>query len=55
MKQFVEASHIKYLEAAGARIVPIDFTLDEEKLKRTLKQLNGVYIPGDSGALVTPH
>jgi len=55
MKQYVESSHIKYLEAAGARVVPIDFTLEEEKLKRLLKQLNGVYIPGDNKALVTPH
>ena len=27
-KQYIEASHVKFLESAGARIVPIDFTMD---------------------------
>jgi len=27
---FVEASHVKFLEAAGARVVPIDYSLDED-------------------------
>jgi gamma-glutamyl hydrolase len=44
---YVEASHIKFLEAAGARVIPIDFTLEDEKLKEILQYINGVYIPGD--------
>ena len=33
MKQYVEASHVKMLEAAGARPVPVDFTLEKEELE----------------------
>ena len=55
MKQYVEASHVKMLEAAGARPVPVDFTLEEEELEALLEQLNGLYIPGDAASLITPH
>jgi hypothetical protein len=51
-KQFIETSHVKFLESAGARVVPIDFTLDPEQLKTLLSQINGVYIPGDQKTLV---
>ena len=33
---FFESSHADLLQAAGARIVPIDFTLSESKLKKEL-------------------
>lgn len=36
MKQFIEATHIKYLEAAGARVIPIDYTLEEPKMNELL-------------------
>jgi len=54
-KQYIDASHVKFLEAAGARVVPVDFTLDKNELPEVLSQLNGLYIPGDSARLVTPH
>ena len=54
-KQYIDASHVKFLEAAGARVVPVDFTLGKQELKDALEQLNGLYIPGDSARLVTPH
>ena len=28
--QFIETSHVKFLESAGARVVPIDYTLNHE-------------------------
>jgi len=43
---------VKYLESAGARVIPIDYTQTEEKIKQQLKNLNGLYIPGDSKSLV---
>ena len=55
MKQYIEASHVKMLESAGARVIPIDFTLDLTDMKPLLEQINGLYIPGDSSRLVTPH
>lgn len=36
--------------AGGARVVPIDFRMPENELKRELKQINGLYIPGDAQA-----
>ena len=50
---FIEATHVQYLEAAGARVVPIDYRVTEEELKRLLENLNGVYIPGDQRILVS--
>jgi phosphoribosylformylglycinamidine (FGAM) synthase-like amidotransferase family enzyme len=41
------------LESAGARVVPVNFNLDHEKMKTQLKQLNGLYIPGNSKTLVS--
>jgi gamma-glutamyl hydrolase len=40
-------SHVKYLEAAGARVVPISYRLDKNGLINLLQQVNGIYIPGD--------
>ena len=50
--QFIEATHVKHLEQAGARVVPIDYTQPEEALNRQLGYINGLYIPGDSKSLV---
>ena len=44
---------MKYLESAGARVVPINFDDIFEKLKDQLEKINGLYIPGDSADLVT--
>lgn len=45
---FIETSHVDFLQAAGARVVPIDYTLNEKALKKELSSINGVYIPGDT-------
>jgi hypothetical protein len=41
------------LETAGARVIPIDFTMEKHHLEKMLSQINGIYIPGDSPDLVT--
>jgi hypothetical protein len=50
---FIDSSHVKYLESAGARVIPIDFSRDEDELGAILSQINGLYIPGDSKTLVS--
>lgn len=45
---FFESSHADFLQAAGARVVPIDYTLNQRSLKDALENINGLYIPGDS-------
>lgn len=45
---YFESSHVEFLQAAGARIVPISYKTPQRKLFEELEQLNGVYIPGDT-------
>lgn len=45
-------SHVKFLESAGARVVPIDYTEDMVVMKKQLESINGLYIPGDSPSLI---
>ena len=45
---FFESSHADFLQAAGARVVPIDYRMDSAKLRRELASISGVYIPGDT-------
>ena len=47
-ESFFETSHADFLQAGGARVVPIDYTMEERALKQELASLNGVYIPGDT-------
>jgi hypothetical protein len=34
--------------AGGARVVPVDYRLEDKELVNLLEQLNGLYIPGDT-------
>ena len=43
---FIAASYVKWLEAAGARVVPLPFDLPELELQKRLEGLNGVLFPG---------
>jgi len=45
---FFESSHADFLQAGGARVVPIDYRLSHKELMDLLANLNGLYIPGDS-------
>ena len=45
---FVESSNVEFLQAAGARVVHLDYRMSTKQLKKELSQLNGVYIPGDT-------
>jgi hypothetical protein len=39
---------VKFLEAAGARVVPVSFLLPENELLELLSKLNGLYVSGDN-------
>ena len=45
---FIESSHVDFLQAAGARVIPVDYRMDIVSLEKLLGQLNGFYIPGDT-------
>ena len=49
---FIMMSHVKYLQAGGARIIPVSYRLDKNQLNQALEQVNGIYIPGDSPAVL---
>ena len=44
--QYIQPSHVQFLESAGARVAPINPLLSNEEIKKILEQVNGVYIPG---------
>ena len=45
---FVESSNIEFLQAAGARVVHLDYRMSQKEMRKELSQLNGIYIPGDT-------
>ena len=49
---YIPASHVRYLEQAGARVVPISYRFKYETLTEHLRQVNGIYIPGESPILL---
>eukprot|EP01006_Ploeotia_vitrea_P064696 TRINITY_DN88634_c0_g1_i1.p1 TRINITY_DN88634_c0_g1~~TRINITY_DN88634_c0_g1_i1.p1 ORF type:complete len:347 (-),score=46.19 TRINITY_DN88634_c0_g1_i1:78-1094(-) len=50
-KYYVPASYVKFLEAGGARVVPIHFDISDSELNRLFKKLNGVLFPGGGQSL----
>lgn len=47
-RSFVETSHVDWLQAGGARVVPVDYMKSDEELFELFASLNGLYIPGDT-------
>ncbi|KXJ14950.1 gamma-glutamyl hydrolase A [Exaiptasia diaphana] len=45
-KTFIPASYIKYLESAGARVVPIRNDLTDQQIQDLFSSINGVLFPG---------
>ncbi|XP_072323778.1 gamma-glutamyl hydrolase isoform X1 [Scyliorhinus torazame] len=50
---FIAASYVKYLESAGARVVPISIDLTEAQYKKLFYSINGLLIPGGGANLMT--
>ena len=45
---YIAASYVKYLESAGARVVPIPESFSQEEVGNVYKYVNGVLFPGGS-------
>ncbi|XP_072542994.1 gamma-glutamyl hydrolase-like [Salminus brasiliensis] len=45
---YIAASYVKYLESAGARVVPVMINKSEEEYTRLFKSINGILFPGGS-------
>lgn len=53
---YISASYVKYLESAGARVVPIEINQDPEVIKKLLSSVNGVLFPGgDAYVMDSPY
>ena len=50
---YIEATHVKFLESAGARVTPVSMDQSRSDLKALMSKLNGLYIPGDHSSLLT--
>ncbi|MBN3305831.1 gamma-glutamyl hydrolase [Amia ocellicauda] len=50
---YIAASYVKYLEAAGARVVPVRINLTEEEYTKLFYSINGVLLPGGDVDLQT--
>ncbi len=49
---YIAASYVKFLEASGARVVPIRTDLSEENIKKLFKSINGAIFPGGVASLI---
>lgn len=52
---YIAASYIKFVEAAGARAVPILHDMDQDEIARRFKAVNGILIPGGGQDLSPGH
>jgi len=48
-KSYIMSSYVKYMEAQGARVVPLIYGEPEDVTKEKLKHLDGVLFPGGDG------
>lgn len=51
--EIIVVSYVKYLEAAGARVVPISSTNSQQQLQDLCPNLNGLLVPGMKSCLNT--
>lgn len=49
--EYIAASYIKFVEAAGGRAVPIHYTADTATLTSLAKSVNGILLPGGGVSL----
>lgn len=50
---YIAASYVKFLEAAGARVVPVMINQTEEEYIQLFKSINGILFPGGGVSLVS--
>ena len=43
---YVPASYVKWLEMAGARVIPVSYHASDQEIDSVFKQVNGALFPG---------
>eukprot|EP00026_Physarum_polycephalum_P012768 Phypoly_transcript_13097.p1 GENE.Phypoly_transcript_13097~~Phypoly_transcript_13097.p1 ORF type:complete len:315 (+),score=38.94 Phypoly_transcript_13097:117-1061(+) len=54
-EQFIAASYVKFIEGAGARVVPIRYTINSSEIESLFNSLNGFLLPGGGVDFGTQH
>ncbi|XP_050797462.1 gamma-glutamyl hydrolase-like [Gopherus flavomarginatus] len=52
-RSYIAASYVKFVESAGARVVPIRLYRSEKEYDKLFQSINGVLFPGGSASLST--
>lgn len=52
---YIAASYIKWVEAAGARVIPIMYDLTDDEIRERFNVINGLLIPGGGAKLEPGH
>ena len=50
---YIPKAHVQFLEQSGIAVVPIHFTKSHDDIVSELENVNGIYIPGDSGKSIS--
>ncbi|XP_044727559.1 uncharacterized protein LOC123291364, partial [Chrysoperla carnea] len=54
-KSYIAASYVKYIESAGARVVPIKIGQPDSYYEEIVNSVNGILLPGDNALLNETH
>ncbi|XP_020792356.1 gamma-glutamyl hydrolase-like [Boleophthalmus pectinirostris] len=54
-RSYIVVSYVKYLEAAGAKVVPIHINKTEDEYRALFMSINGLLIPGGKKNMLTSH
>ena len=46
--EYIPTAHVKFLEQAGIKVVPVSYKMSGKELTQLLDKLNGLYVHGDS-------
>jgi len=54
-EQYIAASYIKFIEGAGARAVPVRYSLNQSEIETLFNSINGFFLPGGGVDFGTQH
>lgn len=54
-QQYIAASYVKFMESAGARVVPIKYSISEGEAQELFNSINGFLLPGGGVDFGTQH
>lgn len=52
---YIAASYVKWIESAGARVVPIFYDMSEHEIRQRFSMINGLLLPGGGASLKPGH